>query len=226
MKRHRDHLEELVGERKSILVVDDNPTNLAVLVSFLEPLGFDIDTADSGEKAISMVAAAVPDLILMDLLLPGMDGDEALQQIRKSDRSRDVKIIGVSAAVADKVRAGAFAAACDDFVSKPVRMEALLAKLKEQLQLDWIEEPVKEKSAEGSAAVPALEAIPGKQPPRYILDEIVATMEMGDYTGVERILGRLMKEDPSYGGFCDTVREYVRRYDDEAILQYLSDAEK
>lgn len=214
------------GERKSILVVDDNPTNLAVLVSFLEPLGFDIDTADGGEKAIRMVAAAVPDLILMDLLMPGMDGDEALRQIRSSDRSRGVKIIGVSAAVADTVRKEAFAAACDDFVSKPVKIEMLLAKLKEQLHLEWIEDPVAEKATEGSAGMPALEATPVKQPPRHVLDEIIATMEMGDYTGVESILDRLMNEDLNYDGFCDTVREYVRRYDDEAILQYLSDAGK
>jgi signal transduction histidine kinase/CheY-like chemotaxis protein len=212
------------GERKSILVVDDNPTNLALLVSFLEPLGFNINTADSGEKTICMVAAAVPDLILMDLLLPGMDGQEALRQIRSIDRSRDVKIIGVSAAVADRTRTEEFAAACDDFVPKPVEMEMLMAKLKEQLQLEWIEESVAEKATEGSAGMPAMDEAPVKRPPRHVLDEIVATMEMGNYTDVERILDRLMIEDLSHGNFCDTVREYVRKYDDEAILQYLSDA--
>jgi CheY-like chemotaxis protein len=77
---------------------------------------------------------------LLDLLMPGMDGHETLRRIRNDESSKEIKVIGVSAAVADKERTEAFAAACDDFISKPVQIEELLEKVKAQLEIEWIEE--------------------------------------------------------------------------------------
>ena len=111
-----------------------------MFVSILEPLGFNIQTAQNGKDAVEKVAEFTPDLVLMDLLMPVMDGHKALRQICDLESARDIKIIGISAAVADRNRIGAFSADCDDFVAKPVDEKVLLDKLQKQLHIEWIEE--------------------------------------------------------------------------------------
>ena len=203
------------GERKSILIVDDNITNLSMLVSMLEPLGFEIITAETGQEALRKIQEYGPDLMLLDLLMPGMDGDKALQQIRDNPELKDIRVIGVSAAVADRERVEAFAAHCDDFLSKPVEFGALLEKIKEQLGIEWIEKGAEEPGIKESADKP------GKRPPHDILDEIAKKVEWGDFAGLERILDALLAEDASYSVFCSKIKEHARRYDDEAILEYI-----
>jgi signal transduction histidine kinase/DNA-binding NarL/FixJ family response regulator len=209
------------GERKRLLIVDDNIINLSMLVSTLEPLGFAIETADSGEEAIHKAAATHPDLILLDLLMPEMDGDEVLRRIRRTEGLEHVKVIGVSAAIADKERAGQFAAACDDFMAKPVEIGELLEKLKAQLHIEWIEE-------ETEAAVTPYElpsgetGKPEKRPPQAVVEELLKQAERGDFIRLEKILDRLESEDKDYKGFCDRIRAYVRRFDYGSIIDYLS----
>ncbi len=89
------------GERKRILVVDDNVGNTSMLVSLLEPLGFRIDTASNGEEALSMARERQPDLVLMDLVMPVMDGLEAARLLRANPQFDRTGIIGASASVTD-----------------------------------------------------------------------------------------------------------------------------
>ena len=203
------------GERKSILIVDDNIANLSMLVSMLEPFGFEIITAETGEEALEKAQESGPDLMLLDLLMPGMDGHEALQRIRDNGELRNIKVIGISAAVADRDRVEAYAADCDDFISKPVEFAVLTKKLQEQLRIEWIEEGAEEAGIKESADKPE------KIPPQAVIEDIARKVEWGDYAGLERILDRLEAEDADYGGFCSRIREYSRNYDDEAILEYV-----
>jgi CheY-like chemotaxis protein len=206
-----------VGERKKVLIVDDNITNLSMLVSLLEPLGFEIDTAENGEEAVKKAVAEKPDLILLDLLMPVMDGDEVLSRIKDDIELKAIKVIGVSAAVADKERTEAFAADSDDFISKPVNAALLLDKLKQQLEIEWIE-----KDAEESEKITGTdEAEPAKIPSRAVLDEIIYHAERGEFTKLSRILDELELEDAKYGGFSDGARKHARRYDDERIVEYI-----
>ncbi len=130
-----------IGERKRILIVDDNFMNLAMLTAALEPLGFDIFTARDGRDSVARAMACSPDLILMDLLMPVQDGDEAVKQIRSDKHLCMKRIIGVSAAVADKERMKIFEDICDDFIPKPVQITKLMEKIRNQLDIQWIEEP-------------------------------------------------------------------------------------
>jgi signal transduction histidine kinase/CheY-like chemotaxis protein len=209
------------GARKRLLIVDDNITNLAMLVSTLEPLGFEIETADSGEEALSKAAAIPPDLILLDLLMSGMDGDEVLRRIRRTEGLEHVNVIGVSAAIADKARTERFAAACDGFLAKPVDMKELQEQLKEHLWIGWIEE-----EAEAAVIPPELPSDetgkPEKWPLQAIVDDLLEKANWGDFTRLERILDRLEAEDQEYKGFCDKIRAYSKRFDDDAIIDYLS----
>jgi signal transduction histidine kinase/DNA-binding response OmpR family regulator len=211
------------GERKRILIVDDNTTNLAMLVSLLEPLGFDIYTAENGEEAVEQAVAAKPDLMLLDLLMPVMDGDEVLGRIRDDDRMKAIKVIGVSAAVADKDRTEEFAAACDDFISKPVDTTLLLDKLKAQLRIEWIEdEDGGPRTRDEGRETKDEEAGPVKMPSRAVLEQIIQHAERGEFTKLESTIDELGKEDAGYSGFCDRIRAYAKKYDDEGIIKYIN----
>jgi response regulator RpfG family c-di-GMP phosphodiesterase len=135
--------------------------------------------------------------------------------MRENVALKDTRIIGVSAAVADRDRAEAFAADCDDFLPKPVNLEKLQEKLKVQLQIEWIEEGDEVAGIKESADKPE------KMPPMEIIEEIAREVEWGDYAGLERILARLEGEDADYDGFCSRIREYAGNYDDEGILTYI-----
>jgi CheY-like chemotaxis protein len=198
----------------------------------LEPLGFEIETVEDGQEAVKKAVAAKPDLILLDLLMPVMDGDKALQQIKDDKELKAIKIIGVSAAVADRERARAFAADCDDFISKPVETGALLDKLKAQLQIEWIEDevggprtrdpssPRLRRAGEGRETKDE-EAGPVKMPSRAVLEQIIQHVERGEFTKLESTIDELEAEDSDYSDFCDRIRAHARRYDDEGIVDYI-----
>ncbi|MCX5814707.1 MAG: ATP-binding protein [Proteobacteria bacterium] len=201
------------GERKRILIADDNPTNLAMLVSVLEPLGFTVETAGNGEETVKKAATTKPDLILMDLLMPVINGHDALCRIRGDERLTHIKVIGVSAAVADRERTEEFAADCDGFIAKPVHIKALLEKLKGQLGIEWIE---------GEAEPVSLKEEPVVMPSDDVLMEIIGLAERGDYTGLEGILSSLT--DDRHAAFRRRIRAYAKTYDDEGIINYIKGA--
>jgi CheY-like chemotaxis protein len=128
------------GAKKKILVVDDKWENRAVLVNFLNPLGFEIEEAQDGQKGVEKAIAFQPDLILMDLVMPNMDGFEATRQIRQHSTLKDVIIIAVSASAFDFHRQESKAVGCNDFVSKPVYADDLFSCLQFHLQLNWVYE--------------------------------------------------------------------------------------
>jgi signal transduction histidine kinase len=126
------------GEQKRLLIVHDKSTNLNVLVDALEPLGFNVIQAGSGREALIKAAQCHPDLILLDLLMPGIDGLEVLQHIRRNEDLTNVQIVGVSAAAVGEKQLAAFTAACNDLSEKPISVEGLLEKIGEHLGISWV----------------------------------------------------------------------------------------
>lgn len=126
------------GQRKRLLIVHDKSTPLNLLVDALALQGFDIVQVSSGREALIKAAQFHPDLILLDLLMPGMDGLEVLQHIRRNEDLTKVQIIGVSAAAVGEKQLAAFTAACDDFIEKPASIEGLLEKIGEHLEIKWV----------------------------------------------------------------------------------------
>lgn len=111
------------GER--ILVVEDNPKNLKLVRDVLQYSGYDVVVATCGEDGVRLAAQRHPDLILMDLQLPGIDGTEALRQIRESDAGRAVPVVAVTASAMNEDRARAIAAGFDGYVDKPISVRGL-----------------------------------------------------------------------------------------------------
>jgi len=118
----------------TVMVVEDNEPSRDVLSRRLARRGYAIVSATDGFEAVSMARSTKPDLILMDLGLPGMDGWEATAQLKADDSTKHIPIIVLSAHAMTSDRALALAAGGDDFDTKPVRFERLLEKIETLLK--------------------------------------------------------------------------------------------
>ena len=116
-----------------ILVVEDQADNRQILRDLLGNAGFDLMEAENGEEALAAVAKHRPDLILMDIQLPTMDGYEATRRIRANPEMKDVPIIAVTSYALTGDDAKALTAGCNAYVAKPYSPRALLAKVREYL---------------------------------------------------------------------------------------------
>ncbi len=116
-----------------ILLIEDNDLNRDMLERRLQHRGYDVILAVDGEKAIDMAAAESPDLILMDMSLPGIDGWEATRRIKAARESADIPVIALTAHAMASDRDKALAAGCDDYDTKPVEIERLLEKIQQLL---------------------------------------------------------------------------------------------
>ncbi len=110
---------------KRILVVEDNPLNLKLVRDVLEVAGYEVIAASTGEECLELVASATPDLVLMDLQLPGIDGREALTRMRNGSLAREVPIVAVTAFAMASDRESALAAGFDGFIEKPISVREL-----------------------------------------------------------------------------------------------------
>lgn len=108
-----------------ILVVEDNDKNLKLVGDVLRFAGFDVIEASSGEDGVELAESVLPDLVLMDLQLPGMDGTEALRLLRASPRTHHIPVVAVTAFAMDEDRSRAQRAGFDGFVEKPISVRAL-----------------------------------------------------------------------------------------------------
>lgn len=116
-----------------ILVVEDNPKNLKLVRDVLQFSGYVVIEATSGEDGVRLAHQEHPDLILMDLQLPGIDGTEALRQIRAADAGGVVPVIAVTAFAMDEDRDRAYAAGFNGYLRKPISVRGLQQKVRDFL---------------------------------------------------------------------------------------------
>jgi two-component system cell cycle response regulator DivK len=107
-----------------ILVVEDNERNLKLLRDVLEYAGYDVRVARTAEDGITLAVSEPPDLVLMDLQLPGIDGMEALRQLRESSRTADIPVVAVTAQAMKQDRERALDAGFNGYVEKPISVRA------------------------------------------------------------------------------------------------------
>jgi len=126
--------------KSNILIVDDTPANLQLLTSMLVEQGYQIFSAISGKVALNVVQKSLPDLILLDINMPGMNGYEVCEQLKANEKTRDIPVIFVSALseTLDKVKA--FFVGGVDYVTKPFQAEEVLARVKTHLQLHQLQQ--------------------------------------------------------------------------------------
>jgi CheY-like chemotaxis protein len=136
------------GERRKILVVDDVPHNLTMLLESLGTLGFEMADACNGEEALEVAARFRPDLIAMDIMMPVMDGFEAMRRLRLMPEFAQVPFIATSASATHEVQARCRAAGANAFIPKPIEQDLLLETMARLMDLTWICEETTAQSTE------------------------------------------------------------------------------
>ena len=119
--------------RRVVLVVDDHEDNRRILRDLLASAGYEVIEATTGDDGVAMAKARTPDLILMDIQLPGIDGYEATRRIKADDALRRIPLIVVTSYALSGDNAKALAAGADAYVAKPFSPRAMLAKIREYL---------------------------------------------------------------------------------------------
>ncbi|MFZ5570746.1 MAG: response regulator [Thermodesulfobacteriota bacterium] len=143
--------------RGNLLIVDDTPENLTVLRQMLTEKGFRVRPALSGEIALQAVRTELPDLILLDIMMPGMDGYGVCGVLKAVAKTRDIPVLFISALddKSDKVKA--FQAGGVDYIIKPFQSEEVLARVETHLKLRRLQQAVEEKNRRLEATVADLE---------------------------------------------------------------------
>jgi CheY-like chemotaxis protein len=110
---------------KSILIIDDNPVNLKLIRVLLAGEGYDVHTAGDADGALRVLKNLSPQLILMEVQLPGIDGLELTRRLKADPATRDIKILGLTAYAMKGDREKILAAGCDGYIAKPIDTRAL-----------------------------------------------------------------------------------------------------
>ncbi len=124
-----------MNDKGTILIVDDAPANLKLLTDSLTPAGYEVLLASSGELALASVATRLPELIILDIRMPGMGGFEVYRQLKERAETRDVPVIFLSAVTEMVQRVEGLKLGAVDFISKPFQVDELLARVQTQLEL-------------------------------------------------------------------------------------------
>jgi signal transduction histidine kinase/CheY-like chemotaxis protein/purine-cytosine permease-like protein len=201
------------GPRRRILVVDNERVDRELLLNILQPLGFDIAQAASGLECLDLYAGFQPDLILMDLAMPGMDGWEASYILRRKQMSA-VPIAIVSANAFDKGMENPAAIRAEDFFIKPVNVSELLDWIGARLSLEWITQTREEPPA--PAAPQALVF-----PPAAVMSALRELIRIGYVRGIQNKLDEIGALDPRYQPFTHTMRNFAARFQLDAMADFV-----
>jgi CheY-like chemotaxis protein len=220
VKKPEKRIVGFSGPVKKILIVDDKWENRAVLSNMLKPLGFNVAEAADGRDAIKQACAFKPDLILMDLIMPVMDGFQATRKIRKLKRLKDVRVIALSASAFEHNRQQSLEAGCEDFIPKPVRSEVLFKKLRTHLKLKWTydHETGDTLTVDLDAGVPSQ---PLTGPPPALAIQLNELAMMGDVQAILAKLDELEKNDGQLHAFNSELRRLAKNYSMKKIREFL-----
>jgi signal transduction histidine kinase/CheY-like chemotaxis protein/purine-cytosine permease-like protein len=211
-----------VGVRRRILVVDNEKVDRDMLQSMLEPLGFVLEQAASGEEALKAIPRFAPHLVFMDLGMPGIDGWETLRRIRQQQLT-GAHLAVLSANAFDKGLDNDAGIAPDDFIVKPLRLPELLDWLGRKLQLEWVSADSPPPSAAPAPQTP-LPLIAPAEAHLTALDELIV---LGYLRGILNKLGEIERLDTAHSEFVRVLRDLARQFQFDAmkeILRKLRDA--
>ncbi len=208
------------GPRKRILVADDHAENRQLVTSLLSQTGFEVMEATDGQQAVSLARDTLPDLILMDLVMPVMNGFEALQHLSEHPELTHTKVMAFSANVFEQNQQRSFREGFDDFVAKPVDVDSLLAKIGRLLNLTWhYTEPPPQPITRAESTTLVV-------PPRPLLDALLSLARQGDLRGLLLQLDAIDAQNADYQTFTKPLRTWAAAFETRKIREYLANSEK
>src|SRR5512136_1127714 len=177
-----------------ILVVDDTPANIQALAGTLKQQGYQISVATNGRQALDVLARVAPDLILLDVMMPEMDGFETCRRIKASEPWREIPVIFLTGKTetADIVRG--FELGAVDYVAKPFNAHELLARVSTHLTLDELRRDLAQKNAELARAHELVRRAFGRYVSEGVAARILASPEGLELGGEEREVTILMSD--------------------------------
>ena len=193
-------------EPRKILIVDDRNDNRALLASYLEPLGFIIAEADNGETGLTIAETFQPDAILLDLVMPVMDGQEMLTRIKQHHQLQNTVTIMISANSQSILKQSDMN--CHGFLPKPVNLEQLLELLENHLQLDW-------QYIETTKGVEDLSAL--VVPPQQELIQLLELANFGDIEAIQEQIEFFEETNSQYIPFIQRVRQLILNCQQEQL---------
>ncbi len=143
-------------EESTILIVDDSHTSLSLLFKHLRASGFRVLVAESGADALDQVDHTIPDLILLDVVMPGMDGFEVCQRLKEKEATRDIPIIFMTALSDARSKVRGLKVGAVDYITKPTYAEELLARIETHLTLQGLQRQLQEANRELESRVQEL----------------------------------------------------------------------
>jgi CheY-like chemotaxis protein len=197
---------QIVGyrsERRKLLIVDDQVEHRELLMAILEPLGFYLNEASSGEECLQKIADNPPDLILLDISMTGINGIETAIQLRQQQWSMPIVVLSANAYPNDRL--AALNAGCNDFLPKPVNIQELLDKLKQHLKLDWLYQ-----DKQPAPRLPGAQTITA--PPVELLESCIAQVRIGDIQGLKTTLEQLCQTQPQYSAYFVKLKSLANEF--------------
>ena len=206
------------GKRRTLLIVDDMEANRSVLRNMLLPLGFDVHEVDNGEDCLEFAMQKHPDLILLDLRMPGMDGFEVARHIRATEEIRDILIFAISASVLEETQRKSLEVGCHAFLAKPLEQDLLLNALETHLGLQWIYQDVSQSQIAEHSRDDQFRSI---SLPAEEYAELRKFAQYGNISRILKILDALEQQGEQYVPVVEELRKFAKSFQTQKILELL-----
>ena len=203
-----------VGERRRLLIVDDVPQNRAMLMDMLEGIGFVVASAGNGLECLASLDSFKPDLIVMDVMMPEMDGNEATRRIRQLPQWRTIPIIAVTASASHEDELKCREAGVNAFLAKPIDHDVLLGEIGAQLSLTW-------HAGQAAQATDGADSASLVIPPAQEIEELWHLARIGNMRTISVQADRLVTLDPAFAPFAQRLQSLAQGYHSKALLAFL-----
>ena len=217
-----------------VLVADDKWENRSVLVDLLSPLGFEVVEATDGQDCLNQALKIKPDVILLDMVMPRIDGFEATRRLRQLPTLKEVVIIAMSASAFAEDQQKCLAAGCNGFISKPVEAQKLFEQLRMQLGLEWVYEDKDEVGRLKDEQKNPLHTSQSAShrfanrlhtslvaPPLNELTALHKLAMIGDIGGIQQQADLIEQLDEQFVPFAQQLRQLAKGFQEKQILEFV-----
>lgn len=208
-------------KKDKILIVDDNPANLGVLSDFLENYNFEVLIAQNGESAIQKANYVIPDLIVLDVMMPGIDGFETCKRLKENPRTQNIPIILMTALSDSENKVKGLKSGAVDYITKPFQQEEVLARINIHLNIHHLTQEIREKNHQLSEEVK--ERTLSEKKLKETLSELRMTqaklVQSEKISGLGRVVAGICHEFNNPIGFITGNIEFLKDYIEKLLVR-------